>query len=63
MTCDLPKHLRGDKGEEAGSNAPRTPSSDGAKAGKKESLATKDYALYEALNLLKGLTILGKDRS
>ena len=45
---DLPRHLRGDADEaESSGDAPSSP------------LATRDYALAEALNLLKGLTILG----
>lgn len=45
---DLPRHLRGD-GDAGGSSADAPASA----------LATEDYALAEALNLLKGLTILG----
>ena len=58
---DLPKHLRG---EDENSGATGTGKSSSAKDDSEETLATKDYALYEALNLLKGLTILGgKGRS
>ncbi|WP_235011983.1 S41 family peptidase, partial [Spiribacter roseus] len=46
---DLPRHLLGDGGGDAG-DAEEPPES---------ALATRDYALAEALNLLKGLTILG----
>jgi carboxyl-terminal processing protease len=35
---------------------------DAGKEAKAESLATTDYQLYEALNMLKGLTILGKTK-
>ncbi|WP_148291352.1 S41 family peptidase [Spiribacter curvatus] len=45
---DLPRHLRAD-GDAGGSSADAPASA----------LATEDYALAEALNLLKGLTILG----
>lgn len=45
---DLPRHLRGDG--DAGRSSADAPAS---------ALATEDYALAEALNLLKGLTILG----
>ncbi|TVO62388.1 S41 family peptidase [Spiribacter vilamensis] len=45
---NLPRHLRGETDEgELPADAPASP------------LATRDYALAEALNLLKGLTILG----
>jgi carboxyl-terminal processing protease len=46
---DLPRHLVGDGGA-------ASPAGDGASAD--SDLATRDYALAEALNLLKGLTIL-----
>jgi len=46
---NLPRHLVGDGGSAA-------PAGDGASAD--SDLATRDYALAEALNLLKGLTIL-----
>jgi len=49
---DLPRHLRSD-GEGPPAN------SDGDVPG--SALAKRDYALAEALNLLKGLTILGRD--
>jgi len=45
---DLPRHLRGD--------APADAAGDGDPP--QSALATRDYALAEALNLLKGLTIL-----
>ena len=45
--ADLAGHLEGD--EQAQESAPATGS---------DKLASQDYALYEALNLLKGLTIL-----
>ena len=46
---DLPRHLRGDE----------APASE--ETGDEPALAERDYALAEALNLLKGLTILGGD--
>ena len=49
---DLPRHLRSD-----GAASPAH--SDGDVPG--SALAKRDYALAEALNLLKGLTILGRD--
>jgi carboxyl-terminal processing protease len=53
--ADLQGHLQnGDEGEESGTE------SDSGKGGKEKSLANEDYALYEALNLLKGLTLLNK---
>jgi len=59
---DLPKHLRG-ANEEAG----EAPEARGAGAGTAEAgdgpLASRDYALFAALNLLKGLNILRKAES
>lgn len=49
---DLPRHLRSD-------GAAPPANSDGDVPG--SALAKRDYALAEALNLLKGLTILGRD--
>jgi len=46
---DLPRHLRGDEAPAA------------EETGDEPALAERDYALAEALNLLKGLTILGAD--
>ncbi|MEX0374723.1 S41 family peptidase [Spiribacter pallidus] len=46
---DLPRHLRGDAAPAA------------EQTGDRPALAERDYALAEALNLLKGLTILGGD--
>jgi len=48
--ADLPRHLRGDAEDTQEADEP-------AASG---SLAAEDYALAEALNLLKGLTILGQ---
>ena len=47
---NLPRHLQGD-GEPSNAGDPQGPP--------QSSLATRDYALAEALNLLKGLNILG----
>ncbi len=67
---DLPKHLRGEKegDEDAGASKgdakpDETPAADGAASGGETPLASRDYALFEALNLLKGLNILSKARS
>ncbi|MDO9372336.1 MAG: S41 family peptidase [Gammaproteobacteria bacterium] len=53
--ADLSRHLsNGKKPEGAGSSKPEA----GPAAAEKEPLVSSDYQLYEALNLLKGLTIL-----
>ena len=57
---DLPKHLRP---EGDADKAPSTPDAETVEKAGEASMASKDYALYEALNLLKGLTILNKARS
>jgi len=63
---DLPKHLRG-SAEEAEPDADEKAADGDAKPQDKEEgkaeLASRDYALFEALNLLKGLTILRKAES
>ncbi|PWG63426.1 S41 family peptidase [Spiribacter halobius] len=46
---DLPRHLRNENGEQSREEARAA-----------EALAAEDYALAEALNLLKGLAILGR---
>ncbi len=51
---DLPRHLSAD------AEQPSDPAS-GDDAVPSSALATRDYALAEALNLLKGLSILGRD--
>jgi carboxyl-terminal processing protease len=65
---DLPKHLRG----ASETTAEPTPADTGSGAGAPadtgaaadaESLASQDYVLFEALNLLKGLNILRKTAS
>ncbi len=48
--ADLSNHLREDRGEPKPDDAPDLKTSDG--------LAQDDYQLYEALNLLKGMTLL-----
>jgi carboxyl-terminal processing protease len=76
---DLPKHLRGseEKDNKATTDKPQSP--DAKKEGKEEStkdaasidnkskgsagLASRDYALFQALNLLKGIMILRKTGS
>ena len=61
--ADLARHLEGE-GERKNNGAK---DSDKAKGGKADTggvaLAKRDYAIYEALNLLKGLTILQKHHS
>jgi carboxyl-terminal processing protease len=50
--ADLKGHLQnGDEEEEPGTEA-------AGKTDKEQSLASEDYVLYEALNILKGLTLL-----
>jgi carboxyl-terminal processing protease len=57
--ADLARHLEGDRGNQKGPDE-----SNGAKAKKDETpLARRDYAIFEALNLLKGLAILQKQTS
>jgi len=63
---DLPKHLRGEnEGDEEGSDGKQAaPDEKSAAPAEGETpLASRDYTLFEALNLLKGLNILGKARS
>jgi carboxyl-terminal processing protease len=61
---DLPKHLRGDTEEGGSAGEPERPEGAGQPSGEAEPpLASRDYALFEALNLLKGLNILSKARS
>jgi carboxyl-terminal processing protease len=61
---DLPKHLRGDKEGEAPAAEPERQEGDTQPSGEAtQPLASRDYALFEALNLLKGLNILQKARS
>ncbi len=55
---NLNRHLEGTAEREAAGQA--TDEAD-KEASKEESLATRDYALYEALNLLKGLTLMSAD--
>ena len=57
--ADLARHLEGEsenKGNDKGADAAKD-----SKA--KLPLARRDYAVYEALNLLKGLSILQKQHS
>ena len=54
--ADLAGHLQNGKGEKKSVDKEGKTTDDG----KVESLASKDYPLYEALNLLKGLQILQK---
>lgn len=65
--ADLSGHLENkkengkalEKAKELDSETPATPGSKTPEA-KDDNLATSDYALYEALNVLRGLVILGK---
>ena len=59
--ADLSRHLVNGEGTKPGGAAPEapvTPATGTAGEETKSSLASEDYQLYEALNLLKGLTIL-----
>ncbi|MBK8164230.1 MAG: S41 family peptidase [Gammaproteobacteria bacterium] len=56
--ADLSRHLVNGDDTKSEESAPVTPAAEPAGEQKKESLANEDYQLYEALNLLKGLTIL-----
>jgi len=59
--ADLSRHLVNGEGTKPGGAAPEapvTPATGTAGDETKSSLASEDYQLYEALNLLKGLTIL-----
>ncbi len=57
---DLAGHLdNGNKPENAKDKETDEGSSKPTKNAKEESLVKKDYAIYEALNLLKGLNIMG----
>ena len=73
---DLPKHLRGNeeqkgdadvgepKGQDQDGEKAQEPAADKDKAAdSSEGLASRDYVLFEALNLLKGITILRMGRS
>lgn len=74
---DLPKHLRGSEEKDATKGVEKTKSQDQDENKDKasdevgedkatsedEELASRDYALFEALNLLKGITILRKTGS
>ncbi len=59
---NLSRHLRGDGEGEDGEDAPAQSSSDDGEGddNKNESLAREDYQLFEALNLLKALSIVSK---
>jgi carboxyl-terminal processing protease len=57
--ADLSRHLINGEGSQPAEPAAATPAPD---AEKQESLASEDYQLYEALNLLKGLNILKQTR-
>jgi carboxyl-terminal processing protease len=59
--ADLARHLTNGDGGAKG-KAPKTDARE-SKDKPEENLARKDYALYEALNLLKGLTILQASKS
>ena len=61
---DLPKHLLG-ADEEAGDGAKKEAEPEGGTPAPRSEkpLASRDYVLFEALNLLKGLTILRKAES
>ena len=72
---DLPKHLRGSeeqddkaapavpKDQEHGQKESAEDADNNKAASSSEGLASRDYVLFEALNLLKGITILRKNAS
>lgn len=55
---DLTGHLRNDRDEPVQDPQPDTPPEPGKAAAPDGDLAQNDYQLYEALNLLKGMTLL-----
>lgn len=59
--ADLARHLEGESEREKNDKKDSAKTSKGGKA--KTPLARRDYAVYEALNLLKGLSILQKRNS
>ena len=60
--ADLARHLEGDGERKQGDAKAADKTKDGG-ADKSTPLAKRDYAIYEALNLLKGLAILQKHSS
>ena len=61
---DLPKHLRGAlEGAEEDAKKASDADAESDEDGKSSELASRDYTLFEALNLLKGLNILRKSDS
>ncbi len=59
--ADLARHLGNGNGKNAKKDTKKT-SKDSSSTKKPESLARTDFSLYQALNLLKGLTILNAQR-
>ncbi len=60
---DLTGHLRNDRDEPVEGPQPDTPPEPGKAAAPDGDLAQNDYQLYEALNLLKGMTLLQSRKS
>jgi carboxyl-terminal processing protease len=60
---DLTGHLRNDRTEKIEDSQPDTPPEPGKVGGADGELAQNDYQLYEALNLLKGMTLLQNRKS
>ena len=58
--ADLPSHLENDTLEEGDNEAAQETSNASSANDDRSSLARNDYQLYEALNLLKGLSLLAK---
>jgi len=61
--ANLARHLEGDSERDSEIDQNSTEQKDGKAAKDAQPLAKRDYAVYEALNLLKGLAILQKHRS
>lgn len=58
--ADLEGHLMNDKDEKEKESKDKKDAKKGDDKKKRVSLANEDYALYEALNILKGLSLLGE---
>ena len=61
--ADLARHLEGDAERDAAAAKKATKAKNGSGDKEDVPLAKRDYAVYEALNLLKGLGILQQHRS
>jgi carboxyl-terminal processing protease len=61
--ANLARHLEGDSERDSETDQSSTEQKDGKAAKGAQPLAKRDYAVYEALNLLKGLAIMQKHRS